>query len=80
MHEPSLHLPTMSKPIWEGAQDSAPLYWKTANTPNLFDDLIRPRKKFRRKRQADLLRRFQVDNELKLRRLLYRQIGRFRAF
>ena len=53
---------------------------KTANTPNLFDDLIRPREKLRRNRQSDLFRRLQVDDKLKLRRLLHRQISRFGAF
>ena len=42
--------------------------------------LIRPREQFRRECQSDLLRRLQVDDELKLRRLLHRQISRFGAF
>src|SRR5438093_11201218 len=43
-------------------------------------DPIRPRKKFRRECQADLFRCLQVDHELKLRCLLYRQISRFGTF
>jgi hypothetical protein len=42
----------------------------------LFNHLIRPRQHIRRNRQPDLLRRFQIDDELKLRRLLDREIGR----
>ena len=44
-----------------------------------FDDLIRPRQHVGRNRQADLLSRFKVDNELELYRLLYRKFGRLRA-
>jgi len=39
------------------------------------DQLGRPREHLRRNRQADLLGRFQIDHELKLGRLLDRQIG-----
>ena len=38
--------------------------------------LIRPRQHIRWDRQADLLGGFEVDDELELRRLLDRQIGR----
>ena len=40
----------------------------------LLDDLIRPREEFGRKCQSDLLCRLQVDDELKLGRLLHREI------
>jgi hypothetical protein len=43
------------------------------------DHLIRPRERFRRNRQADLLRRFQIDNELELRRLFDWQVSRLCA-
>ena len=46
----------------------------------LLDHLIRPRQHIRRDRQADLLRGFQVDHELDLRRLLNRQISRLGTF
>src|SRR5262245_31419417 len=42
--------------------------------------LIAARTRPLRNRQADLLGGFEIDYELKLRRLLHRQIGRFRAF
>jgi hypothetical protein len=44
------------------------------------DHLIRPREKFRRECQSDLFRSFQIDHELKLCRLLHRQINRFDTF
>ena len=44
------------------------------------DDLVRPRQHVRRNRQANLLGRFKIDDELKLCRLFYRKIGWFRAF
>ncbi len=37
----------------------------------LFDDLVRSRQHIRRNRQADLLGRFQVDDQLELGRLLH---------
>ena len=46
----------------------------------LLDHPIRPHQHVRWNRQADLLRRFQVDHQLKLRRLLHRQIRRLGAF
>src|SRR6266550_1101326 len=46
-------------------------------SPNHF---IRPRQHIRRDRQADLLCGFEVDDELKLLRLLDRKIGWFRTF
>ena len=36
------------------------------------DHFIRPRQHIRRNRQADLLRRLKIDDELELRRLLHR--------
>ena len=42
---------------------------------NLFDDPVRPRQHIRRYRQSDLLRRFQIDDELELHRLLDGQVG-----
>ena len=46
----------------------------------LFDYLIRPREHIRWNRQADLLRRLQVDDELELYRLLHGEIGGLSAF
>ena len=43
------------------------------------NDLVRPRKHLLRNRHADLLRRLEINHELKLRRLLHRKIGRLRA-
>ena len=45
----------------------------------LFDDFIRPVQHRLRNRQADLLRRFQVDDQLKLHRLLHGKVGGFGA-
>jgi hypothetical protein len=42
----------------------------------LLDDFIRPPQHIRRDRQADLLRRFQINDELKLPRLLEGELGR----
>src|SRR5262245_54274914 len=44
------------------------------------DYFIRPREKFRRERQTDLLRCLQIDDEFELCRLLHRQVGRFGTF
>jgi hypothetical protein len=44
------------------------------------DHPIRPGQPDRRNRQADLLGRFEIDHQLKPRRLLDGQIGRFRSF
>src|SRR5207342_1070960 len=41
---------------------------------------IRPREKFRRECQANLLRCLQVDHKLKPRRLLHWQVSRFGTF
>jgi hypothetical protein len=46
----------------------------------LFNDSVRSRQHIRRNRQADLLRGFQIDYELELRRLLYGEICGFNAF
>ena len=46
----------------------------------LFNDLVRSRQHIRRDRQADLLRRFEIDDELEFVRLLHRQISRLGAF
>ena len=46
----------------------------------LFDHFIRSRQHIRRNRQADLLCRFEIDDELELRRLLDRQVGGLCAF
>src|SRR5439155_5461463 len=43
-------------------------------SPSL-DYFVRPRQHVGRDRQADLFRRFQIDNELKLRRLFHRKVG-----
>src|SRR5438132_4468866 len=45
----------------------------------LLDDFIRPREHFDWNCQANLFCCFKVNDELKLRRLLYRQLSRFRA-
>ena len=45
-----------------------------------FYDSIRTRQHLLRNRHADLLSRFQIDDEFELRRLLDRKIGRFGAF
>ena len=50
------------------------------NASRLLHHFIRPRQQFRRNRQSNLFRRLQVDDELKLRRLLHRQISRLGAF
>ena len=47
---------------------------------SLSDYPVRPRQYGRRNRQADLLCRLQVDDELELRRLLYGKLGRLGAF
>jgi hypothetical protein len=44
------------------------------------DDLVRPRQHVRRNRQADLLRRFEIDDELELLWLLYGEIGGLGTF
>ena len=43
----------------------------------LFDHLIRSRQHIRWNRQANLLGRLEIDDKLKLRRLLDRKVGRF---
>src|SRR5713226_9851528 len=45
-----------------------------------FDDFVRPHQHVRRNCQADLLRGFEVDDQLELDRLLDRKIGGFPAF
>src|SRR4030095_13812498 len=50
------------------------------NPGAFLDHFIRPREKFRRECQTDLFRSLQVDHELKLLRLLHRQISRFGTF
>ena len=44
------------------------------------DHPVRPRQHIGRNRQTDLLRGFQIDRQLELRRLLDWQVGWFRAF
>src|SRR5215831_10062332 len=51
-----------------------------ATPPFSFDDPIRPHQHIRRDRQADLLGRFEIDNELELHWLFDREIGRLGAF
>jgi hypothetical protein len=46
----------------------------------LLDHLVRSEQHVRRNREADLLRRFQIDHQLKLRRLLDWQVSGFGAF
>ena len=62
----------------EFAQHSiTPLLHHSASSP---DHPIRPRQHIRRNRQADLLRGFQIDDELELLRLLHWQVGGLGAF
>src|SRR5262249_8196161 len=49
-------------------------------TPFLLDHLIRPRQHGRRNSKADLLSCLQIDDELKLRRLLHREVSRLGPF
>ena len=49
------------------------------STP-LLNHFIRPRQHIRRNRQTDLLCRFEIDDELELRRLLHGQVGGLGAF
>ena len=51
-----------------------------SNVEPLLNDLVRSRQHVRWNRQADLLGRFQIDDELKLRWLLHRQIGGLGTF
>ena len=46
----------------------------------LFDHLIRAREHVGRDRQADLLRGFEIDDELELHRLFERYVSGFGAF
>src|SRR5262249_25102546 len=48
--------------------------------PFSLDHLIRPREKLRRKCQANLFCRLEVNDKFKLGRLLHRQISRFGTF
>src|SRR5262249_46298026 len=48
--------------------------------PRLFDHLVSPCEHLRWNRQSNLFRGLQVDDKLKLRRLLHRQISRLGAF
>jgi hypothetical protein len=47
---------------------------------NSFNDSIRPHQHVGRNRQADLLRGFQIDDELEVYRLLHGQVGGLGAF
>ncbi len=49
-------------------------------TTNLLDHPVRSCQQIGRNRQADLLRRFQIDDELRFHRLLHREIGGFGTF
>jgi hypothetical protein len=46
----------------------------------ILDDFIRPEQHIRRNRHTDLLRRLEINHQLKPCRLLHRQVGRLRAF
>jgi hypothetical protein len=59
---------------------AARLRWLVNDVEPLLDDLIRPLEHVDWNCQADLFRRLEVDNEFKLRCLLYRQVSRFGAF
>jgi len=52
----------------------------TLYASRLFYDFVRSRQHVGRNRQADLLGRLQIDNELKLCWLLHGQVGGLRAF
>src|SRR6266498_1916406 len=52
----------------------------TALCPLSLDHLVRSNQHLLWNRHADLLRRFQIDDELELRRLLHGEIGGLRAF
>src|SRR4029453_18835001 len=51
----------------------------TFHASRLFNDSIRPCQHVRRDRQRNLLGGYQVDDQFKLSRSLYRQVGRFRT-
>jgi hypothetical protein len=51
-----------------------------SNIEPLLNDFIRPRQNIGRNRQADLVSRFEIDDELKLLRLLDRQVRGLGAF
>ena len=51
-----------------------------SNVEPLLNDFVRPRQHVRRNRQADLLRSFQIDDELKFRGLFDGKVGGLRAF
>src|SRR5215510_4414687 len=51
-----------------------------ATPPFSLDHPVRPVQQRLRNRHADLFRRFQIDHQLKLRRLLDRKIGRLSTF
>ena len=50
--------------------------FEVSNVELLLNDFVRSRQHVRRNRQADLLRRLQINHQLKLRRLFDWQIGR----
>ena len=63
-----------------GPRPNALCPWPFAHCWLSFNDLIRPRQHIRRNRQADLLRRLQIDDELELHRLLHGEISGLAAF
>src|SRR5215467_10801449 len=60
--------------------DSVQSWHRTLGFLPSFDHPIRSRQHVGRDRQTDLLRGFEIDDQLKLRRLLYREISRLSAF
>jgi hypothetical protein len=58
--------------------------WRIQFNPSIatrsLNDLIRPRQHVRRNRKADLLRCFQIDDELELLRLFHGKIRRLSSF
>ena len=64
--------------------DLSPMFLLTVDRLNAgtmsLDYSVRSHQHIRRDRQADLLRRFQIDDELKLHRLLHRDIRGLGAF
>jgi hypothetical protein len=64
--------------VYSGRGSLAPHVFRKEHS--LLDYLVRPRQHVRRNRHTNLLRGFQIDNELELRRLLDRGIFELRTF
>src|SRR5262249_31942269 len=55
-------------------------FWPKADIDRLFDHFIGAQQEGYRDRQTNLLGRFKVHNQLKSRRVLYREVGRLGTF